>query len=169
MSDYEQTEQFSELRQAALSAAEREHDSDSPMLAMLMETGTADAVASLSVTADGSVNFIFSNGGGILGADEHPQVRHEAQSLLAASHDFLGSMTLTDEFPLPEQGQTRFYAVMADGVHTTECPETDLDYERHDLSPLFYQAHGLISYLRMVDELSKAIKGSADRNYGELE
>ena len=168
MSDYKQTEQFSELRQAALSAAEREHDSDSTVLALIMETGTADAVASLSVVANGSVNFIFSNGGGILGADEHPQVRHEAQSLLAASHDFLGSMTPTDAFPLPEQGRTRFYVITADGVRTSESSEADLDYERHDLSPLFYQAHGLISYLRMVDELSKALKGSPDKDYRDF-
>ena len=169
MTDYEQTAQFSEIREAALMAANREFDGDNPVLALLMETGTADAVASLSVTADGKVNFIFSNGGGILGADEHPQVQHEGLELLAASKDFLGSMTLTDQFPLPAQSYTRFYAITADGVHTCECPEADLDYERHDLSPLFFQAHGLISYLRMVDELSKAIKGSADRNYGELE
>jgi len=169
MTDYEQTAQFSELRQAALAAAEREFDRDSRVLALLMETGTADAVASLSVMADGKVNFIFSNGGGILGADEHPQVQHEGLTLLATSQAFLGSMTLTDQFPLPAQGYTRFYAITADGVHTAESSETDLDYERHDLSPLFYQAHGLISYLRMVDELSKAIKGSVDRNYGELE
>ena len=167
MTDYEQTEQFATLRQVALTAAERKHDSDSPVVALLMETGTADAVASLSIIADGSVNFIFSNGGGILGADEHPQVQHEGLELLAASRDFLGSMELTEQFPLPAQGYTRFYAVMDDGVRTTECPEADLDYEKHALSPLFFQAHGLISYLRMVGELSRAIKNSGDRNYGD--
>lgn len=169
MAGDDQTEKFAALRQAALAAADGQAENDQQVLALLMESGTGDAVASLSVMADGSVNFCFSNGGGIIGADEHRQIRDEALSLLQAAGDLLGEMSATDSFPLPDQGFTRFYAATRRGVFTAESPEADLDYERHHLSPLFFQAHRLISFLRMVDELSRAVKASADRGYVDYE
>lgn len=169
MAEYDQTEEFHSLRLETLTIGTRHLDSELEVLALLMETGTADAVASLSVIADGSVDFFFSNGGGIIGADDHQQIRDEAVSLLGEAKNFLGDMTPTEQFPLPEQGSTRFYAVTHHGIFTTEGLETDMDYERHHLSPLFFQAHRLISFLRMVDELSRAIKASADKNLDDYD
>lgn len=169
MTEYEQTEEFHSLRQHALTAATRHVDNDREVLGLLMETGTPDAVASLSVLADGSVNLFFSNGGGIIGADDHQQIRDEALSLLDATKAFLGEMAATDQFPLPEQGSTRFYAMTHHGIHTVEGLESDMDYEKHHLSPLFYQAHRLISFIRMVDELSRAIKTTADKGFEDFE
>jgi hypothetical protein len=46
--------------------------SDQAVLAVVMETGYAQAVASLVAVMDGSASLYFSNGGGIIGAGVHP-------------------------------------------------------------------------------------------------
>jgi hypothetical protein len=46
---------------------------DAPILALLMETGYPEAVATLVAVVDGTSSLYFSNGGGLLGAGEVPR------------------------------------------------------------------------------------------------
>jgi hypothetical protein len=66
--------------------------------------------------------------------------------------------SLTKNYPLPKIGYTRFYIVTISGVLTAEVLEDDLGNERHDLSPVFFQGHKLISYIRAVEEHRSAKK-----------
>jgi hypothetical protein len=48
---------------------------DAPILALLMETGYPEAVATLVAVADGTSSLYFSNGGGFIGVGTPAGVR----------------------------------------------------------------------------------------------
>jgi len=127
-----------------------------PVLCVLMETGYPEAVATLVAVADGSASIYFSNGGGIIGAGEHPQGREASLKLVKGAEKYLDFLKLADQFPLPKKGNTRFYFVTPKGVMAIEAKEDDLGNNKHELSPLFHQAHELIYVIQMIEKQKKA-------------
>lgn len=122
--------------------------SDEP-LAVLMETGYPEAVATLVCGADGSASLYFSNGGGVMGGGEHEAVNAAARSFVAASGAFSEAFEPTTAYPLPDVGGVRFYVVTGSGVLTApQAVEDDLGNMRGQLSPLFHQAHEVITAIR---------------------
>jgi hypothetical protein len=130
------------------------------VLAVVMETGYPQAVATLVAVMDGTASLYFSNGGGIIGSGANPGSNAAARKLVARAADFLPFCTRTKEFPLPEKAHTRFYIVTRDGVLTGEAKEDALGNGRHRMSPLFHTAHELISQMRLADEKRKTESGS---------
>ena len=63
--------------------------SDTPVIALLMETGYPEAVATLVGVIDGSTSLYFSNGGGVIGAGAHPEVAAATERWLDMSLDLL--------------------------------------------------------------------------------
>jgi len=126
---------------------------------VVMETGYPEAVATLVALADGTVSLYFSNGGGIIGVGQHEGPRKASTELLTASKEFLSQVALTKTFPLPSQGNTRFYFLTSGGVLTTESKEDDLGNNRLPLSPLFHKAQEVIAQTRMVDEEMRSQHG----------
>ena len=150
--DYEEAEVYSGLRKQALTLTVEQLDTDSPVLAVLIETGYPEAVVTLISVADGSSSLYFSNGGGIIGAGEYEQVNDSSLRLVNLADNFKNNLMLTNTYPLPKNGYTRFYVVTTSGVLTEEVLEDDLGNERHALSHLFFQGHELITYIRAADE-----------------
>ena len=132
---------------------------------MLMETGYSDAVATLVTVADGNVSLYWSNGGGI-GVGQHEGPREACKSFLATAPKFLAYARPTEDFPLPQEGHTRFYFLTLDGAFTAEAKEEDLDNGRIPLSPLFYKAHEVITQARLIDEKmsGSGTEGQGDQN-----
>lgn len=130
-----------------------------PILCVLMETGYPEAVATLVAVADGSASLYFSNGGGIIGAGEHPQGREASLKLVQSAEKYLSFSKPDKKYPLPKNGNTRFYFVTQKGVMAIEVKEDDLGNNRHKLSPLFHQAHELIYVIQMIEEQKKAEQG----------
>jgi hypothetical protein len=122
------------------------------VLAVLMETGYPEAVATLVSIADGAASLYFSNGGGIIGAGENGAPKVASKELVRTAEQFVKDCKLTAEFPLPKKSFTRFFLVTIDGVFTTEVLEDDLGNNRHKLSPLFYKAQDLITIIRLTED-----------------
>ena len=122
---------------------------------VLMETGYPDAVVTLVTIADGTVSLYFSNGGGIIGVGEHEGPRKACYSFLSLAPNFIKYTKPTQKFPLPKEGNTRFYFLTYDGILTAENKEDDLGNERLPLSPFFLKAHEVIAQARIVDDLIK--------------
>jgi hypothetical protein len=120
----------------------------STVLAILMETGYPEAVATLIAVADGTASLYFSNGGGIIGGGEHEPVRKMSGEFISLAQHFVSESTLTDTFPLPKKDNVRCYLVTRGGIYTFEALEDDLGYERHPCSPLFHKGHELITAIR---------------------
>jgi hypothetical protein len=149
---YEPAEIYADLREQvlALTPADLGADAAAGPLAALMETGYPEAVATLVAVADGTTSLYFSNGGGMIGGGEHPQVREAARRWLDAVGDALGALSPADDVPLPEEGMTQFVVVTAKGRRAESAVEDDLGEGRHELSPLFHAAHDVITELRLV-------------------
>ncbi len=130
-----------------------ERASEGPVLAVLLETGYPEAVATLVALADGTTSMYFSNGGGIIGAGEHPRVAEASQRLLAVAAEHLPSFDeRAGEPPLPAIGESSLVAVLETGRASALAPEDDFGEGRHPLSPVFHAAHDVIYEVRLVDD-----------------
>jgi hypothetical protein len=126
--------------------------STTPVIALLMETGFPEAVATLVGLADGTTSFYFSNGGGMIGGGEHTEIAAATRRWLEVGAEFLRRLEAGDEFPLPEEGMTQFVAVTDGGRLLGSASSEELGAGGHALSPLFYVGHGVITALRLLDE-----------------
>jgi hypothetical protein len=126
------------------------------LIAVLMETGYPEAVATLAAIADGTVSMYFSNGGGVIGLGTHEGPRQAAKEFMSLASQYLDLAEPTKSFFLPESGSTRFYFVTPSCVSTIEAREVDLGDGQHNLSPLFYKGHEVITQVRLEDERLRA-------------
>ena len=105
-----------------------------PILALLMETGYDQAVATLVAVADGTTSLYFSTGGGIIGAGANESVALASRRWLDAGATFLEQLEPVADPPVPAPGQTQFVAVTNDGLRAAVALEGDLGGNRHALS-----------------------------------
>ena len=106
-----------------------------PILALVLETGYDEAVATLVGVVDGTTSLYFSNGGGIIGAGAHAAVAEATRRWLEAGNAFLAALTAVADPPLPGRGMTQFVAVTPQGLRSAIAVEDDLGNNRHALSP----------------------------------
>jgi acyl carrier protein len=125
---------------------------DKPVWAVLMETGYPEAAVTLVAVADGAASLYFSNGGGIIGAGEHDNVRPVSLGFVKMAEGYLADMKKVEEFPIATPGNTTFYVVTPQGVFTRTAKENDLGEERDQLSKFFYQGQNLITQMRIAEE-----------------
>lgn len=145
-------EVYTGLRQQALRLTPDQLGvADVPILALLMETGYPEAVATLVVVADGSSSLYFSNGGGFIGAGTHENVADASRRWLEAGLAFIEQLSNITDPPLPAEGLTQFVAVTREGLHAAVAPEADLGKGDHPLSPLFFAGHDVIIQIRLVE------------------
>ena len=120
-----------------------------PILALLMETGYPNAVATLVGVADGTSSLYFSNGGGFVGAGTHAAVADANRRWLEAGRMFLPELHEVADPPLPDVGMTQFVAVTPQGLRAVVAAEDDLGKGRHPLSSFFYAAQDVITQIRL--------------------
>jgi len=122
---------------------------EGPILALLMETGYREAVATLVAVADGTTSLYFSNGGGFIGAGTHATVAEASVRWLETGREFLPQLPPVTDTSLPAEGRTQFLAVTRDGPRGSVAAEDDLGEGRHDLSALFHAGHEVITQIRL--------------------
>jgi hypothetical protein len=122
---------------------------DAPILALLMETGYPEAVATLVGVVDGTSSLYFSNGGGIIGAGTHTAVAEANTRWLERGLTFLPELPAMAEPSPPGEGITQFVAVTPEGLRGAIAPEDELGNGRHPLSRLFYAAQDVITEIRL--------------------
>lgn len=122
---------------------------DAPILALLMETGYPEAVATLVAVVDGTSSLYFSNGGGFIGAGTHAAVAEASRHWLETGQEFLPQLSVITDPPLPTEGLTQFLAVTREGLRGVVAPEEELGEGRHRLSPLFYAGQEVITQIRL--------------------
>jgi hypothetical protein len=125
--------------------------SDTPVTALLMETGYPAAVATLVAVVDGTTSLYFSNGGGIIGAGSHPDVAAATERWLRTSTDLLPHLSPVDQPPLPGEGLTQFVAVTPNGLFSVAALEDELGEGGHPLSAFFYSGQDVITQIRLAE------------------
>jgi len=147
-----QAEIYGELRQQILRLTPEQlgdRFSGAPILALLMETGYPEAVATLVGVVDGTSSLYFSNGGGFIGAGAHASVAEANERWLESGLTFLPELSAVTDPPPPDEGMTQFVAVTPGGLRGAVAPEDDLGEDRHDLSPFFCAAQDVITQIRL--------------------
>ncbi|MGE5549077.1 MAG: hypothetical protein ACM3ZC_00905 [Bacteroidota bacterium] len=123
-----------------------------PVWGVLMETGHPETVTTLVALTGGTASLYYSDGGGIISAEQHDGPRIAADELIALAPRFLERCEPAESFPLPGRGSVRFYCLTHTGVFTAEAAEDDLRNGRLPLAPLFRKAQAVIAQIRHVDE-----------------
>lgn len=120
---------------------------------VIMETGLDGGSFTLLVIADGTTSLYFSNGGGIIGAGTHENVKEVSSVLLSGANHFRPQTKPVSHFPYPSNGEVNFYLIGRSGVTSYSAKEEDLGENRDPLSKLFHVSHMVISELRQIEEL----------------
>ncbi len=162
---------YLDMRDLALKLDDREIPDlkNKRVFVVLMETGFPDAAYTLVAAGDGAASLYFSNGGGIIGAGEHANVRPESLKLVKMAEAVLKHMKKVDQYPIVKPGNTSFYVVTSEGVFTYTAKEEELGEGRDkNFSALFHQGHSLITQMRIAEENRKAEQGGAANPAADL-
>lgn len=127
-------------------------DFPNEVFGVLMETGFESGSFTLLVIADGTTSLYFSNGGGIIGAGTHENVKKASSMLLSGANHFHAQTKSASSFPYPSNGEVKFYFIGRSGVTSYSANEVDLGENRDPLSKLFHVSHMVISELRQIEE-----------------
>lgn len=115
---------------------------------VVMETGMQGGYYTLGVLADGTASLYFSNGGGIIGAGERPEVRKASEQFIGWGNRFVGSSEPAPSLDPPSQGETKFFFLTFSGVQSYTAKELELGEKRDGLYPLFHAGHSVIAAVR---------------------
>jgi hypothetical protein len=145
-------EVYSGLRQQVLNLTPDqlgEELAEEPILALVMETGYPEAVATLVGVADGTTSLYFSNGGGFIGAGTHENVAVANRRWHELGRSVVPRLEVIADPPLPDEGMTQFVAVTPEALRGAAAPEEELGEGRHELSPFFYAGQDVITQIRL--------------------
>ena len=115
---------------------------------IVMETGMKAGYYTLATLADGTTSLYFSNGGGIIGAGEKPEVREVSQQFIGWANRFVEASEPVASLQPPSQGKTKFFFLAFNGMQSYSAPEIELGEGRDSLASLFHAGHAVIAALR---------------------
>ena len=118
----------------------------------VMDMAFPGGVASLVSLEDGTTSLYTSTGGGVIGGGAHDSVVEATQAFLDAVAVYAPQFSPADSDELPEPGHVRFHALAFDGRRGTDALESELQSREHELWPLYYSGHQVITALRMATE-----------------
>lgn len=147
--------QYSRLRYHALTI-QREQvgiatpPSDSPMWAVLMETGHPRVTETLALVSDGTSSVYMSDGDGVIGGHGYENVRKANADFIKLANRYRHYFQATEAFPVPEAGYTFFYARTDAGLLVGGGTQQSLIEGQHVLSALFQAGHEAITQLHII-------------------
>ena len=118
----------------------------------VMDMAFPGGVASLVSLEDGTTSLYTSTGGGVIGGRAHPPVVEATLAFLDAVAVYAPQFSPTDSDELPDAGHIRFHALAFEGRRGTDALESDLQSRTHELWPLYYSGHQVITALRLATE-----------------
>jgi len=118
----------------------------------VMDMAFEGGVASLVSLLDGSTSLYTSTGGGVIGGGAHQNVVEATQAFLDAVAVYAPQFSPSDSDDLPEPGHVRFHALAFDGRRGADASEEELQARTHDLWPLYFSGHQVITALRLATE-----------------
>ena len=120
-----------------------------PVWGLVMDCTFQDGGAyTFMALADGTTSLYFSNGGGIIGAGQHENIRTASLALLASAGAYLGEFSVPAATPLPPPGQVSLYLLTFDGLKVYSAAEDVLGNGRSPVSTLFLNVHAVIARVR---------------------
>lgn len=126
---------------------------DEAIWGLMMEITYEEGSLSVLSLIDGTASLYFSNGGGVIGSEQHEHIAGLSSAIASGSGIFFSDYAEeTKEFPLPETDHVHFYFLSdAKTLKTNGFSEDDLDDDLLPLSPLFHTMHMLIANIQEID------------------
>lgn len=118
---------------------------------LVVDIGAESGVVTLVVLRDGTISLYFSNGGALIGLDQHDQLHEPAATVLRLAEDYTLEGPEAERDSLPSDGFSRFNFLGFNGVRSVEEDDGDLE-EGHPLTPLYRAVHELIAAAVAIDE-----------------
>ncbi len=119
---------------------------------VLVEMGYTVGSAILVALADGTTSLQYSTGGGLLGSPGYSPLAEASRTLVTQAEKSLQHTSPSNEFPLPQPGQVRFFLLTYSGVYAGDATQKNLSKNGHPLSPLYQSAQGALGQLRLLAE-----------------
>ena len=147
--------QYSRLRYHALTI-QREQvgiptpPPDSPVWAVLMETGHPKVTETLALVSDGTSSVYMSDGDGVIGGHGYENVRKANADFIRLANRDRHHFQATEAFPVPQVGYTVFYARTDAGLLVCGGTQASLIEGQHVLSELFQAGHEAITQLHII-------------------
>lgn len=147
--------QYSRLRYHALTIQREQAGiplppSDSPVWAVLMETGHPNVTETLALVSDGTSSVYMSDGDGVIGGHGYENVRKANADFVKIANRDRHHFQPTEGFPLPALGYTVFYARTDSGVLVSSGTQESFINGQHVLSELFQAGHEAITQLHII-------------------
>ncbi len=119
-----------------------------------MDMALAGGAATLISLQDGSTSLYTSTGGGVVGGGAHESVVEATDAFLDAMQIYAPGFDAAESDAVPPEGYVRFHALTFDGRRSADAEEAALQAQTHDLWPLYFSAHQVITALRLATEHS---------------
>jgi hypothetical protein len=111
-----------------------------------MDWGLGSGTATVVAFSDGTASVYLSSGGGFIGGGQSNEaVRKAAKEMVAVAGECRSQTHATTIYPLPQNGEVRFYLLTDRGVFSASAPEQELRSNRHPLSRLGEAAQNVIT------------------------
>ncbi len=132
--------------------ARGEPESNEVKAAAMDWTVQENITATLLVSRDGSVSFYYSTGGGMIGLGADANVKEAASHFLERVAAVADSFSQADEYPFPETGAMKFYAITRSGTVCSESVSTQiLQKGQHPHSSLGSAADDVLTEIRKAE------------------
>ena len=118
----------------------------------VMDMAFPGGVASLVSLEDGTTSLYTSTGGGVIGGGAHPPVVEATHAFLDAVAVYAPQFAPADSDEFPDVGHVRFHALSFEGRRGADADESELQARAHDLWPLYYSGHQVITALRLATQ-----------------
>jgi tetratricopeptide (TPR) repeat protein len=140
---------------------------DSPLWAVLMETGHPRLTETLVLVCDGTSSVYVSNGQGVIGGQGYENVRKANAEFIRLANRDRQHFQAAEASPIPEAGYTFFYARTDAGLLFYGGTQDSLIDSQHALAGLFQAGQEALTQLHIIDVEKDAgtLKGQTSRDY----
>ena len=140
---------------------------DSPLWAVLMETGYPNVTETLALVSDGTSSVYMGNGDGVIGGQAYESVRKANAEFIRLANRDRHHFQAVETFPIPAVGFTVFYARTDAGLLFAAGTQESLIEGQHALSELFQAGHEAITQLHIitVEQEISSLKNHTSRDY----
>ena len=116
----------------------------------IMESGLRQVFVTVAAYGEGSASLYTSRGGGGIGGRDRPELNTAAKEMVAIANELLPQMQGATDQPLPNPGETVFYALTDGGIYGARATDVDLRSTGHTFNPLYRAGHQIITLYRLM-------------------
>lgn len=118
--------------------------------AVVMDMPIGANEATIAAFADGTASIYLSTGGGYIGGSQkYSAIREAGLKMLTTARELQSKMHVTQQFPLPKEGEISFYVVTDRGVYTAHASDVNCRKQVDPFTDLFAAGQEVMTQYRL--------------------